>query len=48
MLLDRDMHWTVDPGTFDIIVGKWSADISFTAPLEVPGADPLIGVGLDH
>ena len=22
MLLDRDMHWTVAPGTFDLMIGK--------------------------
>ncbi len=48
MLLDRDMHWTVVPGTFDIMVGKSSADILFTAPLQVLGADPLIGQGLNR
>jgi hypothetical protein len=42
------MHWTVVPGTFDIMVGKSSADILFTAPLQVLGADPLIGQGLNH
>ena len=45
MLFDRDMHWTVVPGTFDIMVGKSSADISFTASLQVLGADPLAGQG---
>jgi beta-glucosidase len=48
MLLDRDMHWTVVPGTFDIMVGKSSADISLTASLQVLGADPLVGQGLNH
>jgi beta-glucosidase len=48
MLLDRDMHWTVVPGTFDILVGKSSADINLTASLQVLGADPLIGQGLAH
>ena len=35
MLLDLDMHWTVVPGIFDIMVGGSSADIPFTAALEV-------------
>jgi beta-glucosidase len=48
MLLDRDMHWTVVPGTFDIMVGKSSADISLTASLQVLGVDPLVGQGLNH
>jgi beta-glucosidase len=48
MLLDRDMHWTVFPGTFDIMVGRSSADILFTAPLQVLGADPLVGQGLNR
>jgi hypothetical protein len=48
MLLDRDMHWTVVPGTFDIMVGRSSADITLTASLQVLGADPLIGQGLNH
>jgi beta-glucosidase len=35
MLLDRDMHWTVVPGTFDIMVGSSSADVLLKAALEV-------------
>jgi beta-glucosidase len=34
-LLDRDMHWRVVPGTFDIMVGSSSADIALKAALEV-------------
>jgi beta-glucosidase len=34
-LLDRDMHWVVVPGTFDIMVGKSSADITSKATLQV-------------
>ena len=41
MLLDRDMHWTVVPGVFDIMVGKSSADIVLTEPLQVKGSNPL-------
>ena len=35
MLLDRDMHWTVVPGTFDIMVGSSSDDVPLKASLEV-------------
>jgi len=33
-LLDREMHWVVAPGTFDIMVGKSSADIMSKATLQ--------------
>lgn len=36
-LLNRDMHWVVVPGTFDIMVGKSSADIQLHGTLEVKG-----------
>ena len=48
MLLDRDMHWTVVPGTFDLMVGKSSADIELTGTLHVEGANPLTGQGLNR
>ena len=48
MLLDRDMHWTVVPGTFDIMVGSSSGDIALTDALEVKGAIPLTGQGLSR
>jgi beta-glucosidase len=35
MLLDLNMHWSVVPGTFDIMVGDSSADVPLTATLEV-------------
>ncbi len=35
MLLGLDMHWSVVPGTFDIMVGGSSADVPLTATLEV-------------
>src|SRR5580704_7662849 len=35
MLLGLDMHWSVVPGTFDIMVGGSSADVPLTAALEV-------------
>ena len=34
-LLDSDMHWVVVPGTFDIMIGKSSADITLRGSLEV-------------
>jgi beta-glucosidase len=37
MLLDNDMRWKVVPGTFDVMIGKSSADIVLTRPLQVAG-----------
>ena len=34
-LLDRDMHWRVVPGRFDILIGKSSADIALRETMEV-------------
>jgi hypothetical protein len=34
-LLNRDMHWVVVPGTFDIMIGRSSDDISAKGSLEV-------------
>jgi len=48
MLLDRDMNWKVVAGTFDIMIGKSSADIALTQPLQVKVVDPLIGQGVDR
>jgi beta-glucosidase len=42
-LLDRDMHWVVVPGTFDIMIGKSSADIALKGTLEVKGSGLLAG-----
>jgi beta-glucosidase-like glycosyl hydrolase len=42
-LLDRDMHWVVVPGTFDIMVGKSSADIVLKGALEVKSSGLLAG-----
>jgi beta-glucosidase len=47
-LLDRDMHWTVVPGTFDIMVGKSSADAALSVALPVKGANPRTGQGLSR
>jgi beta-glucosidase len=43
MLLDRTMHWVVVPGTFDIMVGKSSADIQLTGALNIEGSGGLAG-----
>ena len=37
MLLDEEMHWKVVPGTFDVMIGKSSADIVLTRSLQVEG-----------
>ena len=34
-LLDRDLHWRVVPGRFDILIGKSSADIALRGTMEV-------------
>ena len=34
-LLDRDMHWVVVPGDFEIKVGRSSADLPLTGVLKV-------------
>jgi beta-glucosidase len=36
-LLDRDMRWIVAPGTFDVMIGKSSAEIAMQGTLEVKG-----------
>ncbi|MGB7547179.1 MAG: glycoside hydrolase family 3 C-terminal domain-containing protein [Terracidiphilus sp.] len=48
MLLDRDMHWTVEGGTFDVMIGKSSGDIELTAPLHVSVFNPLTGQGVSR
>jgi beta-glucosidase len=47
MLLDRDMHWTVVSGTFDLMVGKSSSDIVLSQPLQVQVNSPLKSHGLN-
>jgi beta-glucosidase len=42
-LLDRNMHWVVIPGTFDIMIGKSSADIVLKGTLEVKDSGGLAG-----
>jgi beta-glucosidase len=38
-LLDQDMHWRVMPGTFDIMIGSSSADITAKTTLQVNSSD---------
>ncbi len=42
-LLDRNLHWTVVPGIFDIMIGKSSANIPLTGALQVKAAEPRAG-----
>jgi beta-glucosidase len=42
-LLDRNMHWVVVPGTFDMMIGKSSADIGLQGTLEVHESGGLAG-----
>jgi beta-glucosidase-like glycosyl hydrolase len=42
-LLDRSNHWVVVPGTFDVMIGKSSANIPLTGALEVKSAGLLAG-----
>ncbi|MHB1795942.1 MAG: fibronectin type III-like domain-contianing protein [Acidobacteriaceae bacterium] len=41
MLLNRDMHWTIVAGTFDLMIGKSSDDIVLSQPLQVQVVNPL-------
>jgi beta-glucosidase len=34
-LLDRDMRWSVEPGSFEVMVGRSSGDIRQTARFEI-------------
>ncbi|HTV57151.1 MAG TPA: glycoside hydrolase family 3 C-terminal domain-containing protein [Terriglobia bacterium] len=43
MLLDRNMRWVVAPGTFDVMVGKSSADIELRGALNVKNSGDLAG-----
>ena len=38
-LLDQDMHWRVVPGTFDIMIGNSSADITVKTTLQVKSSE---------
>lgn len=42
-LLDRNLHWAVVPGTFDVMVGSSSADIALQGTLQVEDAGGLAG-----
>jgi len=44
-LLNGDMHWMVVPGTFDILIGKSSADIALHGSLEVKANGPKSALG---
>jgi hypothetical protein len=46
MLLNGNMQWTVVSGTFDLMIGKSSADIVLSQPLEVQVESPLKSHGL--
>jgi len=47
MLLDRDMMWKVSPGTFDVLIGKSSADIALSATFDVKAPEgPMAGHGV--
>jgi hypothetical protein len=46
MLLDGNMQWTVVSGTFDLMIGKSSADIVLSQPLEVQVESPFKSHGL--
>jgi hypothetical protein len=41
MLLDRDMHWRVAPGTFDVMVGSASDHLPLNGALVVKAGEPL-------
>jgi hypothetical protein len=41
MLLDRDMHWRVAPGTFDVMVGSASDHVLLNGALVVRPGEPL-------
>jgi beta-glucosidase len=48
-LLDPDMHWRVVPGTFDIMIGSSSADISAKTTLQVKVSNfEAVAVHRDH
>ena len=48
-LLDQDMHWRVVPGTFDIMIGKSSADVAAKVTLDVKSSEfREMAVNRDH
>ncbi len=42
-LLDGDMRWVVEPGTFDVMIGSSSANIAMNGTLEVVGRGTSAG-----
>jgi hypothetical protein len=44
MLLDQDMRWVVVPGTFDVMIGRSSANIALKGALEVKGTRKVVGL----
>ncbi|HEV2423668.1 MAG TPA: glycoside hydrolase family 3 C-terminal domain-containing protein [Terriglobia bacterium] len=42
-LLDRDLRWRVVPGTFDVMIGKSSAEIPLEGTLRVMGSEESSG-----
>jgi beta-glucosidase-like glycosyl hydrolase len=42
-VLDRNMHWVVVPGTFDLMIGRSSEDIALKGTLVVQGSGLLAG-----
>jgi hypothetical protein len=41
MVLDRDSHWKLVPGTVDIMIGKSSEDIVLSGALHLNAQDSL-------
>src|SRR5437762_12933212 len=47
-LLDQGLHWRVVPGTFDLMIGRSSADIAAKTTLEVKSSEFDVAVNRDH
>jgi beta-glucosidase-like glycosyl hydrolase len=47
-LLDQDLQWKVVPGTFDIVIGKSSADIGLRGTFEVRSSNPASSARLSQ
>ena len=46
MLLDRDMHWKVAPGAFDVMIGNSAENIVLSDTFQVEPTDSLLNRGL--